>query len=194
MFRYAPLFLLIAPAATCAADWPQFRGPAADGHSPAKNVPVKWNQTDNVAWKSEIPGRGWSSPVMQNGRIFLTTAVVTDGSDESNAKADRSLRTLCLDASNGRILWDVEVFKQQGASSPATIHQKNGHASPTPIITNDRLYVHFGHQGCAALDLTGKKLWENRSFKYPPRHGAGASPVLVEDLSLIHISEPTRPY
>src|SRR6185436_16419849 len=99
---------------------------------------------------------------------------------ETSPKADRSLRALCLDANTGTIVWDHEVFKQEGATAPDTIHSKNGHASPTPLIAEGRMYVHFGHQGTACLDLTGKKLWESRSFFYQPRHGNGGSPVLAD--------------
>jgi outer membrane protein assembly factor BamB len=176
--------------------WPQFRGPTADGHSAAREVPVAWSTTENIAWKVETPGRGWSSPVHRDGKIYLTTAVVTDGGEESNPKADRSLRALCLDLATGRTLWDVEVFKQDGATAPDTIHQKNGHASPTPIISEDgRLFVHFGHQGTACLALAdGKKLWENRSLTYPPRHGNGGSPVLVDGRLVFSADAESDPF
>ena len=176
------------------SDWPQFRGPRGDGHSDAKNVPLRWSAKENVAWVREIPGRGWSSPVVVDGKVYLTTAVVTDGGAESNPKADRSLRAMCLDAASGKTLWDAEVFKQDGARAPATIHQKNGHASPTPIVADGRVYVHFGHQGSAALDLNGKKIWENRTFGYPPRHGAGASPILVDGKLIVSCDGEENPF
>jgi outer membrane protein assembly factor BamB len=172
------VFTLFA-LSTHAADWPQFRGPTGDGKATVKNLPLKWGPDQNIAWRAEIPGSGWSSPVLADGKVYLTTAVVTKGS-EASPKADRSLRALCLDAAGGKVLWDVEVFKQEGAKAPDSIHRKNGHASPTPIVAEGRLYVHFGHQGTACLDLTGKKLWENRSFFYQPQHGNGGSPVLVD--------------
>jgi outer membrane protein assembly factor BamB len=172
------LALSLSLSSLPAADWPQFRGPTADGISTAKNLPTSWSSDKNIAWKKEIPGRGWSSPVLSGGKLYLTTALITDGGQESNPKANRSLRALCLDAATGNILWDQEVFKQDGPKAPDTIHSKNGHASPTPIVADGRLYVHFGHQGTACLDLTGKKIWENRSFFYQPRHGNGGSPVL----------------
>lgn len=164
---------------THAADWPQFRGPTADGIATVKNLPLTWSGEKNIAWKAELPGSGWSSPVLVGGKIYLTTAVVTTGS-EASPKADRSLRALCVDAATGKILWDNEVFKQEGAKAPDSIHRKNGHASPTPVVADGRLYVHFGHQGTACLDLMGKKLWENRSFFYQPQHGGGSSPVLAD--------------
>lgn len=201
MTRPAPLTFLAAllgAASLRAADpgWPQFRGPQADGHATAREVPVKWSTTENIVWSVVVPGRGWSSPVHREGRIYLTTAVITDGGEESNPKASRSLRAVCLDLATGRTLWDVEVFKQDGATAPDTIHQKNGHASPTPIIGDDgRLFVHFGHQGTACLTLAdGKKLWENRSLTYPPRHGNGGSPVLVDGRLIFSADAESDPF
>jgi outer membrane protein assembly factor BamB len=155
-----------------AEDWPEFRGPTAQGVSQTDNLPTQWSATKNVAWKRQIPGLGWSSPVIAAGKIYLTTAAPVDNSK------DLSLRVLCLDAGDGKVLWNVEVFRPDNKKSPQ-IHSKNSHASPTPIVTPDRLYVHFGHEGTACLDLTGKVLWRYRD-PYPPVHGAGGSPVLVD--------------
>jgi len=193
----AALCATAVPLLAADVGWPQFRGPQANGHSPARDVPLTWSTTQNVAWSVDIPGRGWSSPVHRDGRIYLTTAVITDGSsEESNPKADRSLRALCLGLATGRTLWDVEVFKQDGTTAPDTIHQKNGHASPTPIITDDgHLIVHFGHQGTASLALAdGNKLWENRSLTYPPRHGNGGSPVLVDGRLIFSADAESDPF
>ncbi|MFM8357268.1 MAG: PQQ-binding-like beta-propeller repeat protein, partial [Verrucomicrobiota bacterium] len=95
-----------------AADWPQFRGPAGDGHSEAREVPLHWNAASNVVWKIAIPGSGWSSPVLQGGNIYLTTAVPLAGEGEERAPG-RSLRALSLEAATGRVQWDVEVFRQE---------------------------------------------------------------------------------
>src|SRR5262249_44760020 len=91
------------------------------------------------------------------------------------------LRALCLDAKDGKIVWDVEVFRQDASKAP-NVHSKNSHASPTAIVEGDRMYVHFGHQGTACLDLSGKVLWRNRELSYAPVHGNGGSPVLVDGL------------
>src|SRR5688500_15045924 len=133
-----------------AADWPQFRGPAGDGRATAKNLPTEWNETKNVAWKAEIPGRGWSSPSLFQNRLYLTTAVPIEA---GSATGPFSLRTLCVDAATGRLIWNTEVFEE--AADAPRIHDKNSHASPTPIALKDRIYVHFGHQGTACLDLSG---------------------------------------
>lgn len=162
----------IAIAARAAADWPEFRGPTGQGISTATNIPVHWNATSNVVWKAALPGEGWSSPVLVNGRIYLTTAM-TEGTT--------SLRTLCVAAADGKILWDVEVF-QPDAGATQQLHKKNGLASPTPIVAGGRIYVHFGHMGTAALDLTGKVIWRQTDIKYPPTHGNGGSPALIGDV------------
>jgi outer membrane protein assembly factor BamB len=107
----------------------------------------------------------------------LTTSVpIADSAND-----DQSLRTLCLDAATGKIVWDKEIFCQDGKTA-ARVHKKNSHASPTPIVDGQRLFVHFGHQGTACLDLNGKILWQNVSLKYDPVHGNGGTPILVDDL------------
>jgi outer membrane protein assembly factor BamB len=158
-----------------AGDWPQFRGPTGQGHSADDRVPTDWSKPKNIVWKQEIPGKGWSSPIVVGGKVYLTTAAAIPDS------ADLSLRALCLDTKDGKVLWNKEVFRQDGKKAPH-IHTKNSHASPTPIIEGDRLYVHFGHQGTACLDLSGEILWSNRTLAYQPVHGSGGSPVLVDGL------------
>jgi outer membrane protein assembly factor BamB len=157
-------------------DWPQFRGPTGQGLAPNARLPTEWSATQNVAWKKEIPGVGWSSPVVGGGKIYLTSAV-----SASDAKAtDYSLRALCLDAKSGATLWNVEVFlEKKGTPKP---HSKNSHASPTPILDGDRLYVHYGHMGSACLDLKGAVLWRNADLKYSPVHGNGGTPILDDGL------------
>jgi outer membrane protein assembly factor BamB len=170
----AILLALSFALALDAADWPEFRGPTGQGHAEATNLPVEWSTTKNVAWKQAIPGLGWSSPVIVNGRIYLTSAVPLPNSN------DLSLRALCLDANSGKQLWEKEVFREDTSKAPRP-HSKNSHASPTPICRAGRLYVHFGHQGTACLDIDGKILWQNSTLKYAPVHGNGGSPILIDD-------------
>ena len=163
------------PSSPPAGDWAQFRGPTAQGHADAKRLPTEWDETKNVAWKVEIPGGGWSSPVVAGGKIYLTTAVPND-----KAMVDRSLRALALDAATGKTLWDVEVFQQDAATAPR-IHAKNSHASPTPMVVGDRLFVHFGHYGTSCLETaTGKRVWANTENGYKPVHGGGGSPLVAD--------------
>jgi len=167
------LFFSFFFAATLSAqaEWPQFRGPTGQGHSSEQGIPLQWSEARNVAWKVAVPGRGWSSPVVSGGRIWLTTAVA-----ESRGA---SLRLLSFDTESGRALLNVEVFRLSSANLK---NEKNSHASPTPIVEGDRVYVHFGGDGTAALDAaTGKALWSKR-FPYASQHGSGGSPTLYKDL------------
>jgi outer membrane protein assembly factor BamB len=159
-----------------AEDWPEFRGPSANGHSTAVGLPVKWSIDQNVVWKRAIEGLAWSSPIVLGDRIYLTTSVA----DGEELGPEQSLRTLCLDAESGAVQWDVEVF-QQSKSAPARdkVHRKNSHASATPITDGKHLFVHFGVHGTACLTLDGKVVWKNQELKYSPVHGNGGSPVLV---------------
>ena len=86
-----------------AADWHQFRGPTGQGHAESKNLPTEWDKAKNVTWRKELPGLGWSSPVIVGGKVYLTTAVGDGGST--------SLRALCVDAASGNLDWNVEVFQ-----------------------------------------------------------------------------------
>ena len=182
---YVIVAFLLSTRLSSAEDWPQFRGPDGQGHSDARNVPITWDPETNVAWKVPIPGAGWSSPVVAKGRIYLTTAVV-DGTEEVTAlgkynkkiSSPYSLRTLCIDDESGDVLWNVETHQVPAETS---IHPKNSHASSTPIVTNDRVYVHFGTYGTAALDLDGNVIW-TKQIDYHPVHGSGSSLIVFEDL------------
>jgi outer membrane protein assembly factor BamB len=169
----APLTLFAATAA--AEDWPQFRGPGGQGAWEGGPLPVEWGPTRNVAWKRELPGEGWSSPVVADGRVYLTSAVAAPG----EAGKDWSLQALCLDAGSGSTLWKTEAFYVD--AQKAYVHGKNSHASPTPLVEGGRLYVHFGPHGTACLNLSGKVLWRSTAVKYNPVHGPGGSPILVDD-------------
>lgn len=172
LFSLAGGMALIGSPSGAAEDWPEFRGPTGQGTARATKVPIYWSATSNVVWKTAIPGGGWSSPVLANGRIYLTTATADGG--------QTSLRALCVEALSGKILWNVVVL-QPDPGAASTHHPKNGLASPTPIVRGDRLYAHFGHLGTAALDFNGKVLWRQADLKYPPTHGNGGSPALVGD-------------
>lgn len=172
---YPLLAALAGVPAAATADWAQFRGPTAQGHAPAADPPVAWDAKKNVRWRTEVAGVGWSSPVVSGGRVYFTTAVPRGES----AAADQSLRAVCLDAATGAVVWDVEVFLQDGKDSPK-IHSKNSHASPTPVVDGGRVYVHFGHMGSACLNARdGAVVWSTQDHRYAPVHGNGGSPVLT---------------
>ena len=164
------LFALTRSGAVTQADeWPQFRGPSGQGHSAESGLPIAWSESRNVMWKTPVPGRGWSSPVVAGGRVWVTTSVNEKGA---------SLRAVAFDAASGREVVNVEVFRLRSAE---LTNPKNSHASPTPIVEGDRVYVHFGAEGTAALTLSGEMVWKAR-FPYESQHGNGGSPVLYGDL------------
>jgi outer membrane protein assembly factor BamB len=169
-------FVFFAGAAR-GEDWPQFRGPTGQGISSEVGLPIEWSATTNVAWKQAIPGTGWSSPVVVGRRIYLTTAV----QPAKGPAGDLSLEALCLDAETGKVLWQQAAIELKKADV-TRVHSKNSHASASPLIHDGRLYVHFGPEGTACLDLSGKVLWRNTSLKYAAVHGNGGSPIAVHDL------------
>ena len=164
--------MCLASGSAWAGDWPQFRGPGGQGHASDGAVPLTWSESEHIRWKTPIPGSGWSSPSVLGNRIWLTTA--TEG--------NRSLRVLALDRRTGAIQQDVEVLRPD----PGKIHQKNSHASPTPVLEGDRVYVHYGAHGTAALDAKdGSVVWKKR-LDYDHRHGPGNSPILYDDLLIVN--------
>ena len=177
----ATLLLSIACAhATADSGWPTFRGPTRDGVAAANSKPpVSWSPTENVAWRAELPGEGWSTPVVGRGRIYLTGAI-DKTPDKKKGKVFR-LVLFVIDAASGELLHEHHVFDEKGGESPHKIHSKNTHASSTAVLDGERLFVHFGYQGTACLDLKGKILWSNRDHYYKPVHGNGSTPILVGD-------------
>ncbi|MBI4660529.1 MAG: PQQ-binding-like beta-propeller repeat protein [Verrucomicrobia bacterium] len=184
-FVLAVVSLVSCTQFASAEDWPEFRGPTGQGHSTATGLPVEWSSTQNVAWKQAINGTGWSSPVVSDGRIYLTSAV------RSQTGPQLSLRALGLDAATGRVLWDSEVF---ASDAFIQIHSKNSQASPTPVVERGRLYVHFGHHGTACLNLDGQVLWRNPDLKYPPVHGNGGSPVIADNALIFNCDGGSDPF
>jgi outer membrane protein assembly factor BamB len=160
--------------ALCASEWRQFRGSSGQGLSQATGVPVTWDAKNNIRWRTPVEGNGWSSPILSNDRVYVTSAVVQPSSGAS-------LRAVCLDAQSGRVIWNVEALSAD-REQVEPVHEKNSLASPTPLVDFDRLYVHFGHMGTAALDFDGKVIWRQTALEYSPVHGNGGSPALVDDL------------
>jgi outer membrane protein assembly factor BamB len=171
--------LMIGLSVVCAraGDWPQFRGPSGQGHSSDVGLPLEWSESRNIAWKVPV-GEGWSSPVVSVGRVWLTTV----SESREGRRVVSSLRAVALDAATGREVVNVEVFRLE---NPGSINEKNSRASPTPIIDGDRVYVHFGAEGTAALSKDGKILWTVR-LRYDSQHGNGGSPVLYQDLLIVN--------
>ncbi|MCA9177588.1 MAG: PQQ-binding-like beta-propeller repeat protein [Planctomycetales bacterium] len=169
-------------ATATADDWPEFRGPSGQGVATATALPLELN-VDQAAWKCAIPGRGWSSPSVSHGRVFVTTAV------ESEDDKSLSLRLVCVSATSGELLFDKELFRHEAVK----IHKKNSHASPTPIVRDGVVYAHFGPHGTAAVTVAGEPVWSNDQLNYSPVHGNGGSPILVEDLLIFSADGAANP-
>jgi outer membrane protein assembly factor BamB len=172
--RYLAFLVLVvlSRAGVRAEDWPQFRGPTGQGHSSERGLPLDWSESRNVKWKTPVPGRGWSSPVVAGGRVWLTTSVKANGA---------SLRAVAYDVETGREAVNVEVFHLRSAD---LLNAKNSHASPTPIADGERVYVHFGAEGTAALTASGEIVWKTR-LPYQSQHGNGGSPMLYGELLIL---------
>ena len=158
-YIYLLIWHLMAFMPTAFADWPGFRGPFANGHAPDTGavLPVYWSEGRNVQWKTAIPHRGWSTPAIMNGEIWLTTAT-PEGHD---------FFAICLDAGSGEILFSEKLFH---CDEPEPLgNEVNCYASPSPVIEPGRGYVHFGSYGTACLD-TGRRtvLWKRSDL--PCRH------------------------
>jgi outer membrane protein assembly factor BamB len=157
------------------ANWPEFRGPTRDGHADSQGLPLTWSETENVVWKTPIHDRGWSSPVIWQNQIWVTTAT-EDGTQ---------LFAVCIDRDSGKILRDVKVFDVE---KPEHVAPVNSYASPTPAIEAERVYVHYGTYGTACLDTaSGQVLWTRRDLNCDHHEGPGSSPILHEDLLIVHV-------
>ena len=162
------------PPLGAADSWTRFLGANQNNVvSDAPKLPVEWEEGKSPRWRTEIPGEGWSSPLVEKGRIWMTT------SQEEGV----SLRAVAVDFESGKILKDIEVFRLE---SPIRKHKRNSFASPTGILSAGRFYVHFGSNGTAALDAqTGEVLWRQQSLKLDHQNGPGGSLTEFGDLLLI---------
>jgi outer membrane protein assembly factor BamB len=170
-----PLLLLTASLCAKPAYWNQFRGSNGDGDAGDANLPMVFNEGHpNIIWKTPVTGKAWSSPVVRDGMVWMTNALV-DG---------KKMWAVCLDFKTGKKLHETLVFENE---KPQFCHKMNSYATPTPVIEGGRVFVHFGAHGTAALDAkTGKKLWERRDFQCNHHRGAAASPIPFEKSLIVH--------
>lgn len=157
--------------------WSQFRGPEGNGHINSTSLPLEWGENKNISWKTAIHNRGWSSPVIWNNQIWMTTAT----------KDGKKMFALCVDKKTGKILHDIHVFD---VKNPQAITIDNTYASPTPVIEEGRVYVHFGTYGTACIDTSnGNIVWTRRDLKCDHETGAGpaSSPFLFDDYMIFNV-------
>ncbi|HEV7279950.1 MAG TPA: PQQ-binding-like beta-propeller repeat protein [Pirellulaceae bacterium] len=152
------------------ANWPQFRGPSQDNRADEAKLPLNWSEEQNVAWKTEIPGKGWSSPVVWDDQVWVGSA------DEDGKK----FYAVCVDVETGELLKTIDLFE---VGEPAFCHPMNSYASPTPVVEEGRVYVHFGSYGTAAINTqTFDVLWKRNDLPCDHYRGPGSSPVVFENL------------
>ncbi len=156
------------------AYWNQFRGPNGDGDAKSANLPLKFSEKQNLTWKTPVPGKAWSSPVVMDEKVWLT-----------NAEPDGfKMWALQIDWNTGNLLKKILVFENE---EPQYCHPMNSYGTPTPVIYDGRVFVHFGTHGTAALDAqSGKVLWKRRDFKCDHFRGAAASPIAFNDSLIVH--------
>jgi outer membrane protein assembly factor BamB len=181
----ALLFATLAFAAWAtianAADWPQFRGPGGSATSAEKGMPITWSGTEGIAWKTELPGAGTSSPILVGKHIFLTA--YTGGGDSPE---ELKRHVLCLNRADGKLLWKVELPSK--LPEQEKIREGHGYASSTPVSDGQRVYVFFGKAGVFALDLNGKQLWHAEVGDKLNGWGSAASPILHGNLLIVNAS------
>ena len=164
--------------------WAEFRGPTGQGLAKGP-APVKWGLEEGVAWRVDVPGEGWSSPLVVGDSIVLTSA------KKDGAKA--VLTVLSYSRADGKLEWERELFEPSEEEQKA-IHPKNSLASSTPVIADGVIHCHFAHMGTAALKFDGGEVVWKRKFEFEPRHGTGSSPILLDDLMVVNLdSERPEP-
>ncbi|MCE9530082.1 MAG: PQQ-binding-like beta-propeller repeat protein [Planctomycetes bacterium] len=183
------MFVLCAATVSPAADnWPQFRGPTGDGHAVTKGLPTKWSESENVRWKTPIHGKGWSSPVIWGDQIWLTTVKEKYADDAPKENAQKKIPrpdyiemyAICVDKTSGKIVHDILLRKQD---QPDYCHSYNSYGTPTPVVEEGRVYLHFGSHGTFCIDSkTGKTIWERVDLKCDHFRGPGSSPIIRDNL------------
>lgn len=174
-----PAFLLTCALSLLAGSddrWPEYRGPDGSGRVADADVPLEWEpDSPAIAWKTAVAGKGWSSPVVLEGRVWITNATV-DGKQRS---------VIALDLETGKVLHDRALFE---VDEPEALNALNSYASPSPVVESGRVYVHFGTVGTACLDArTGKVIWTRDDLHCAHLMGPGSSPILFEDLLIFHM-------
>ncbi len=156
-------------------NWTHLRGSKLDGHSVSAKAPVKWSETENILWKTEIRGVAWSSPIVFGDQIWTSSA--TQNGEEMFA--------VCTDFNSGKILKEVMLFKPDSVQH---IHPTNSYATSTPCIEEDYVYVHFGTYGTGCVDTRNFEIvWTRTDLNCDHMQGAASSPIIYKNLLILHI-------
>lgn len=174
--------LIVASSSVAEENWTSYRGPTDQGHADATGLPLQWSESENVVWKTPIPGKAWSSPVIWDDRIWLTNA----------NEAGTQLSAVCVDKNSGKVILRKRL---RSVVLPQYCHPFNSYASPSPVIEEGRVYVSFGSPYNGCLDsTTGEVIWERTDFVCNHFRAAGSSPFLHKDLLILHFDGSDRQY
>ena len=164
-----------------AADWPRFRGPAGDGISSDKNIPTVWSDTENLEWKLEMPGKGFSSPIVVGDFVFVTCYSDADGDLK-----DLKRHLVCVQRHKGKVVWSKVVPSAAPETGGPGFGTDHGYASHTPVSDGERVFVLFGNTGVLAFDMLGTKVWEKEvGQESAAMFGSAASPILYKDRLIV---------
>ncbi len=184
----------LALSSIAGQNWPQLRGPDADGIAGDADIPLTWSEKENMAWKTELPGPGSSSPVIWGGKVFVTCWSGYGDRDGADDMTKLVRRLVCLSLEDGKILWDSAVPAAQPEDPFQGMLTEHGYASNTPVTDGERVFVFFGKSGALAFDLDGKQLWQADLGKGSSnrRWGSAASPMLWKDSLIVNASDESR--
>ena len=183
--------VLSASPAGAETEWTRFRGPNGSGFAPDAQPPTAWSDTQNLQWKTTLPGGGTSSPIIVGERVFVTCYSGYGNGQRGGDISKLQRELVCVNRTDGKILWSGEVPAAQPEDSYDGFITEHGYASQTPASDGERVYVFFGKSGAAAFDLTGRKLWQTSlgTDSNQKRWGSASSPILYKDLVIINASE-----
>ncbi|NLO04062.1 MAG: PQQ-like beta-propeller repeat protein, partial [Bacteroidales bacterium] len=163
-------------------NWTHFRGSGLNGHALVKNAPLNWGESSNIDWKVPVKGLGWSSPVVYEDQIWLTSA----------ARDGKEFYTFCFDFETGKLLDEKTIFTSE---DPQRIHSTNSYATPTPCIEKGYVYVHFGSFGTACINTrTYEVVWKRDDLPCEHMQGPASSPVIYKDMLILHLEGTKDPY
>ncbi len=180
------LIFVLGSVAAAAESWMQFRGPGGQGVSTEKGLPTKWSSSENIAWKTELPGAGTSSPILVGDKIYLTAYSGYNVPGEGGDPSDLKRHLVCLDRKTGKQLWKKDIAAKLPEQD--RIRDEHGYASSTPVSDGKQIYCFFGKTGVVAFDLAGKQLWQADVGSGLNGWGSAASPVLYNDLVIVNAS------
>jgi len=191
---FGAIFSFLACSILRGADWPQFHGPAGAGIAPDAKPALKWSDTENVQWKTQLPGPGTSSPIVTGQRVVVTcwSGYGDSGSGGSRKTFERHL--VCLERQTGKVLWSKSIPAEKNPDQYEQFLQEHGYASHTPVTDGENIYVYFGKGGAMAFDMSGRQLWQTNlgTGSNAKNWGSASSPVLYKDSLIINASEESH--